>query len=103
MSTKRRRGKRSGLAQQGLSQLRATSGQLLGLGAPCLPQSFPPLSLFMRQVPDATVDTTSKANKQARRATRWDNIPRARHARVVVTYTDAGWATRPDSLARVGS
>ena len=40
-----------------LPQLRALTGQLLWLGMQCLPQLLAPLSLLMRQTPQATVGT----------------------------------------------
>ena len=57
MPSHRRRDRKSQLTPLELSQLRALNGQLLWLGMQCLPQSLAPLSLLIRQTPQATVDT----------------------------------------------
>ena len=74
------------------------NGQLLWLGMQCLLQLPAPLSLLMGQTPQATVDAIYDVNKLGR-ATVWARMPLkvyAHHSPVVVTYTDAGWTTRPD-------
>ena len=88
-----------------LSQLRALNGQLLWLDMPSLPQLLTPLSLLMTQTPQATVDTTCEVNKLARKATVWPNTPTQRPRSsfsCIVTYTDAGWTTRPDGTSPGG-
>ena len=64
----------------------------------------------------AAVDGTNKhrkpqwtrifeVNKLARKATVWANTPlevHAHHSLVVVTYTDAGWTTRPEGTSQGG-
>ena len=98
-----RRERKSQITPLGLSQLRALNGQLLWLGMQCLPQLLAPLSLLMGQTPQATVDTISEVNKMARKATVWAKMPLKVHAHdslVVVTYTDAGWTTRPDGTSQ---
>ena len=60
------------------------------------------LSLLMGQTPQARVDTTFEVNKLTRMATVWAHMPlkvHAHHSLVVVTYTDAGWTTRPDGTS----
>ena len=64
-----------------------------------------PLSLLMGQTPQATVGTIYEVNKLARKATAWARTPlniHAHHSPVVVTYTDAGWTTRPDGTSQSG-
>ena len=98
----RRRERKSQITPLELSQLRASNGQLLWLGMQCLPQLLAPLSLLMGQTPQATVDTICEVNKLARKATVWAKMPlkvHAHHSLVVVTYTDAGWTTRPDGIS----
>ena len=71
----------------------------------CLPQLLAPLSLLMGQTPQATVGTIYEVNKPARKATAWARTPLKIHAHrspVVVTYTDAGWTTRPDGTSQGG-
>ena len=80
-----------------LSALRALNGQMLWLGMP--------LTLLMGQPPQATVDTIYEVNKLARKATVWKRTPlkvHAHHSPVVVTYTDAGWTTRPGGTSQGG-
>ena len=46
-----------------------------------------------------------EVNKLAREATVWGKMPlkvHAHHSPVVVTYTDAGWTTRPDGTSQRG-
>ena len=100
----RRREKKSKITPLELSQLRALNGQLLWLGMQCSPQLLAPVSLLMRQTPQATVGTIFEVNKLARKATAWARIPlkiHAHHSPIVVTYTDAGWTTRPDGTHEV--
>ena len=88
-----------------LSQLRALSGQLLWLGMQCLPQLLAPLLLSMGQTPQATVGTIYEVHKLARKATAWARTPlkiHVNHSPVVITYTDAGWTTRPDGTSQGG-
>ena len=94
-----RRDRKSKFTPLELSQLRALNGQLLWLGMQCLPQLLAPLSLLMGQ---ATVDTIYEVNKLARKATVWARTLHAHHTPVVVTYTDAGWTTRPDGTSQSG-
>ena len=94
----RRRDKKSRITPLELSQLRAMNGQLLWLGMRCLPQLLAPLSLLMGQTPQATVGPNCEVNKLARKATAWH----AHHSLFVVTYTDAGWTTRPDGTSQGG-
>ena len=71
----------------------------------CLPQLLAPLSPLMGQTPQATVDTLYDVNKLARKATASGRTPlevHAAHYFVVVTYTDAGWTTRPDGTSQGG-
>ena len=89
-----------------LSQLRALNGQLLWLGMQCLPQLLAPLSLLMGQTPQATVGKICEVNKVGSES---DCVGKktplkihAHHYPVVVTYTDAGWTTRPDSTSQGG-
>ena len=85
------------------SHLRALNGQLLWLGMQCLPQLLAPLSLLMGPTPQATVGTIYEVNQLARKATAWARTPlkiHAHHSPVVVTYTDAGWTTRPDGTSQ---
>ena len=101
----RRREKKSQIAPLELSKLRALNGQLLWFGMQCLPQLLAPLSLLMGQTPQATVGTIFEVNKLARKATAWARTPlkiHAHHPPVVVTYTDAGWTTRPDGTSQGG-
>ena len=101
----RRRDRKSKSTPLELSQLRALNGQLLWLGMQCLPQLLAPLSLLMGQTPQATVGTIYKVNKLARKATAWARAPlkiHVHHSPVVVTYTDAGWTTRPDGTSQGG-
>ena len=59
----------------------------------------------MEQTPQATVGTIYEVNKLARNATAWARTPlkiHAHHSPVVVTYTDAGWTTRPDGTSQGG-
>ena len=101
----RRQDKKSQITPLELSQLRALNGQLLWLGVQCLPQLLAFLSLFMGQTPQATVGTIYEVNKLARKATAWVRTPlkiHAHHSPVVVTYTDAGWTTRPDGTSQGG-
>ena len=59
----------------------------------------------MGQTPQATVGTIYEVNKLARKATAWARTPlkiHAHHSPVVVTYTDAGWTTRPDGTSQGG-
>ena len=61
------------------------------------------LSLLRGQTPQATVDTICEVNKLARKATVRARMPfkvHAHHSLVVVTYTDAGWTTRPDGTSQ---
>ena len=100
----RRRDKKSKITPLELSQLRALNGQLPWLGMQCLPQLLAPLSLLMGQTPKATVGTIYEVNKSARK-TAWARTPLKIHAHrspVVVTYTDAGWTTRPDGTSQSG-
>ena len=63
------------------------------------------MSLLMRQTRQATVGTIYKMNKLARKATAWARTPlkiHAHHSPVVVTYTDAGWTTRPYGTSQGG-
>ena len=63
------------------------------------------LSLLMWQTPQATVDTNFEVNKLARKAIVWAHTPltiHAHHSHLVVTYTDAGWTTRPDGTSQGG-
>ena len=49
--------------------------------------------------------TIFEVNKLARQGTEWPNTPpkvHAHHSPVVVTYTDAGWSSRPDGTSREG-
>ena len=88
-----------------LNQLRALNGPLLWLCMQCLPQLLAALSLLMGQTPQATVDTIYEVNKLARKATAWARTPlkiHAHHSPIVVTYTDAGWTTRPDGTSQGG-
>ena len=94
-----RRDRKSKFTPRELSQLRALNGQLLWLGMQCLPQLLALLSLLMGQ---ATVDTIYEVNKLARKATVWAITLHAHHSPVVVTYTDAGWTTRPDGTSQGG-
>ena len=71
----RRRDKKSKITSLELSQLRALNGQLLWLGMQCLPQLLAPLSLLMRQTPQATVGTIYEVNRLARKATAWARTP----------------------------
>ena len=99
----RRRDKKSKITPLELSQLRALNCQLLWLGLQCLPQLLAPLSLLMGQTPQATVGTIYEVNKLARKATAWARTPlkiHAHHSPIVVTYTDAGWTTRPDGTSQ---
>ena len=69
----------------------------------CLPQLLVPLSLLMGRTQHAAVDTIYKVNKLARKATVWARISltvNAHQSPVVVTYTDAGWTTRPDGTSQ---
>ena len=69
----------------------------------CSPQLLAPLCLLMGQTPQATVGTIYEVNKLARKATAWARTPlkiHAHHSPVVVTYTDAGWTTRPGGTSR---
>ena len=71
----------------------------------CLRQLLAPLSPSVGQTPQATVDTIYEMNKLARKATVWARTPlkvHAHHSLVVVTYTDAGWTTRPDGTSQGG-
>ena len=64
-----------------------------------------PLSLLMGHTPQATVDTIYEVNKLARKATAWARTPlkiQVHRSPVVVTYTDAGWTTRPDGTSQGG-
>ena len=82
-----------------------TLPQLLWLGMHCLPQLLAPLSLLMGQTPQATVGTIYEVNKLARKATAWARTQlkiHAHHSPIVVTYTDAGWTTRPDGTSQSG-
>ena len=100
----RRRDKKSQITPLELSQLRALDGQLLWLGMQCLPQ-LAPLSLLMGQTPQAAVGTIYEVHKLARKATVWAKMPlkvHAHHSPVVITYTDAGWTTRPDGTSQGG-
>ena len=102
----RRRDKKSKITPLEISQLRALNGQLLWLGMQCLPQLLAPLSLLLVQTPQATVGTIYEVNKLVRKATAWARRPlkvHAHHSPVVVTYTDAGWTTRPDGTSMVDS
>ena len=99
----RRRDRKSKITPPELSQLQALYGQLLWFGMQCLPQLLAPVSLLMGETPHATVDTIYAVNKLARKATMWARTPpnvHAHHAPVVVTYTDAGWTTRPDGTSQ---
>ena len=99
----RRRDGKSKITPLGLSQHRALNGQLLWLGMQRLPQLLAPLSLLMGQTPQATVDTIHEVNKSGRKATVCPRTPLEVHAHdapVVVTYTDAGWTTRPDGTSQ---
>ena len=101
----RRRDRKSQIIPLELSQLRALTGQLLWLGMQCLPQLLAPLSLLMGQTPQATVGTIYEVNKFARKATARARTPlkiHAHHSPVVVSYTDAGWTTRPDGTSQGG-
>ena len=89
----RRRDRQSQITPLDLSRLRALNGQLVA-----------PLSLLMGHT-QATVDTIYEVNKLAGKATVWARMPlevHARHSLVVVTYTDAGWTTRPDGTSQGG-
>ena len=69
----------------------------------CLPQLLTPLSLLMGQTPQATMDTIYEVNKLAQKATVWAKMPlkiHDHHSPAVVTYTDAGWTTRPDGTSQ---
>ena len=71
----------------------------------CLPQLLAPLSLLMGRTPRATVGTIYEVNKLARKATAWARTPlkiHAHHSDIVVTYTDAGWTTRPGGTSQGG-
>ena len=86
-------------------QLRALNGQLLWLGMQYVPQLLAPPSQLMGQTPHATVGTFFEANKLARKATAWARTPlkiRAHHSPAVITFTDAGWTTRPDGTSQGG-
>ena len=105
LTSHRRRDRKSSITPLQLSQLRALSGQLLWLGMQCLPQVLVPLSLFMGQTPQTMADTIHEVNKWAGKATAWARTPRkihAHHSPVVITYTDAGWTTRPDGTSQGG-
>ena len=57
----------------------------------------------MGETPQATVDTIFEVNNLARKASVWTSTPlkvHAHHSPVVVTYTDAGWTTRPDGTSQ---
>ena len=57
------------------------------------------VAVDMGQTPEATMGTIYEVNKLAREATAWARTPlkiNAHQSPVVVTYTDAGWTTRPD-------
>ena len=57
------------------------------------------------KTPQATEDTIYEVNKLARKATVWAKQPlkvHAHHSLVVVTYTDAGWTTRPHGTSQGG-
>ena len=100
LPSQRRRDRKSQITPLELSQLRALNGQLLWLGMQWLPQLPALLSLLMGQTPQATVDSIYEVNKLA---TVWAKMPRkvhAHHSLVVVTYTDAGWTTRPDGTSQ---
>ena len=59
----------------------------------------------MGQTPQATVDTIYEVNKLARKATVWAKMPlkvHVHHSPAVVTYTDAGWTTRPGGTSQGG-
>ena len=59
----------------------------------------------MGQTPQVTVGTIYEVNKLARKTTAWAKTPpkiHAHHSPVVVTYTDAGWTTRPDGTSQGG-
>ena len=102
----RRRDRKSQITPLELSQLQALNGQLLWLGMQCLPQLLAPLSLLMGQTRQATVDTIYGVNKLAREATVWARMPLKVHAHqflIVVTYTDAGWTSRPDGTSLANS
>ena len=71
----------------------------------CLPQLLPLRSLLMGHTTLATVGTIYEVNKLARKATAWARTPpkiHAHHSLVVVTYTDAGWTSRPDGTSQGG-
>ena len=99
----RRRNRNAQITSLQLFQLRALNGQLLWLGMQCLPQLLAPSPLLMGLTPQATVDTIYEVNKLARKATVWAKMPlkvHVHHSPVVVTYTDAGWTTRPDGTSQ---
>ena len=101
----RRRDKKSQITPLELSQVRALNGQLLWLGMQCLPQLLAPLSLLKGQTPQDTLGTIYEVSKLARKATAWARTPlkiHAHHALIVVTYTDAGWTTRPNGTSQGG-
>ena len=57
------------------------------------------------QTPQVIVGTIYEVNKLSRKATAWAQTPlkiHAHHSPVVVTYTDAGWTTRPDGTSQGG-
>ena len=59
----------------------------------------------MRQTPQPTVGTIHEVNKLTPKATAWARTQlkiHAHHSHVVVTYTDAGWTTRPDGTSQGG-
>ena len=59
----------------------------------------------MGQTPQAIVGTIYEVNKLSRKATAWAQTPLEIHAHnspVVVTYTNAGWTTRPDGTSQGG-
>ena len=98
LPSQRRRDKKSEITPLELSQLRALDGQLLWLCMQCLPQLLAPLSLLIGQTPQATVGTIYEA-------TAWARTPlniHAHHSPIVVSYTDAGWTTRPDGTSQGG-
>ena len=71
----------------------------------CLPQLLAPLSLLMGQTVQATVGTIYVVNKLAREVTAfsWTLLKiHTHHSPFVVTYTDAGWTTRPDGTSQGG-
>ena len=66
-----------------------------------LPQLLAPLSLLMGQTPQATVGTIYEASSEGDRVGKNTRI-HAHHPPVVVTYTDAGWTTRPHGTSQGG-